>query len=231
MVVEDDLRLAQMIKEFLEREGFAVDAVHRGDAAISRIQAQQPDLVILDVSLPGATGFDVCRAIRPQYSGIIMMLTARDGDIDQIVGLEIGADDYVIKPVEPRVLLARVRSLLRRRNGPANSATFEPPGGALRFGGLTVSSVSREVTLDGVLVDLTTSEFELLWLLAGSAGEILNRDAIFKRLYGREYDGLDRSVDVNVSRLRRKLDDDGAAARRIKTVRGRGYLFVADAWH
>ncbi len=223
MVVEDDLRLAQMIEEFFEGEGFKVTKLHRGDDAIRRISQEHPDLVILDISLPGANGFDVCRAVRKTFDGLILMLTARDDDIDQIVGLEIGADDYVVKPVEPRVLLARVRSLLRRSS---SSDYFRE----LRFGALCINSSTRVVTLDEKIIDLTTAEFELLWVMAGRAGFVVDRHSLFKRLRGVDYDGLDRSMDVTISRLRKKLGDDRESPRQIKTVRGKGYLFAPNGW-
>jgi DNA-binding response OmpR family regulator len=223
MIVEDDLRLAEMIEEFFDGEGFDVSKLHRGDDAIKRISEEQPDLVILDISLPGANGFNVCRAVRKKFDGLILMLTARDDDIDQIVGLEIGADDYVVKPVDPRVLLARVRSLLRRCG---STDSFRE----LQFGSLRIDSTARVVSLDEEIIDLTTAEFDLLWILASSAGSVIDRDSLFKRLRGLDYDGLDRSMDVTISRLRKKLGDDGESSKQIKTVRGKGYLFAAKGW-
>ncbi len=223
MIVEDDLRLAEMIEEFFDGEGFDVSKLHRGDDAIKRIPEEQPDLVILDISLPGANGFNVCRAVRKKFDGLILMLTARDDDIDQIVGLEIGADDYVVKPVDPRVLLARVRSLLRRSGSTDNPRE-------LQFGPLRIDSSARVVSLDEEIIDLTTAEFDLLWILASSAGSVIDRDSLFKRLRGLDYDGLDRSMDVTISRLRKKLGDDGESPKQIKTVRGKGYLFAAKGW-
>ena len=223
MIVEDDQRLAEMIEEFFDGEGFNVSKLHRGDDAIKRIPADQPDLVILDISLPGANGFSVCRAVRQDYDGLILMLTARDDDIDQIVGLEIGADDYVVKPVEPRVLLARVRSLLRR--GVSNDSSRK-----LQFGSLRIDSSARMVSLNEEAIELTTAEFDLLWVLASSAGSVIDRDSLFKRLRGLDYDGLDRSMDVAISRLRKNLGDDRKSPTQIKTVRGKGYLFAASGW-
>lgn len=226
LVVEDDRRLAKLIQEFFHDQAYVVNTVHRGDTAIERIADEQPDLVILDIELPGANGFDVCRSVRQQYRGLILMLTARDDDIDQIVGLEIGADDYVNKPVDPRVLLARVRSLLRR--GASTAVADDDP--TLEFGGLYISRVAREVSRNGITVELTTAEFDLLWILANQAGTVLSRAALFSDMRGIEYDGQDRSIDVSVSRLRKKLGDGAIPAPGIKTVRGKGYLFVPDAW-
>ena len=218
--------------EYLEQQGFHISHEIRGDRAPARILAEQPELVILDLMLPGLDGHGVCRQIRPGYTGPIMMLTARDEDLDQVLGLELGADDYVVKPVQPRVLLARIHALLRRY-GSVVAGHPEAPSQAvseLNFRRLQLSRVRREVRLEGAPVPLTDNELELLWLLASCAGEVLDRDTILTRLRGIGYDGLDRSVDIAVSRLRRKLEPDPARPAGIKTVRGRGYLFVADAW-
>lgn len=231
LIVEDDLRLASLIREYLLRQGFEVSTETRGDDAIERIAEHSPDLVVLDLMLPGKDGLDVCREIRPHFSGPIMMLTARDEDTDQVVGLELGADDYVTKPVEPRVLLARIRALLRRSgNGAHPTGNPAQAVNELAFGQLSLDKSSRTATLDAREVELTTNEFELLWLLASHAGETLDRDRILSRLRGIGYDGMDRSVDISISRLRRKLHDKPEKPARIKTVRGKGYLFVADAW-
>ncbi|MBL3600121.1 MAG: response regulator [gamma proteobacterium endosymbiont of Lamellibrachia anaximandri] len=229
LLVEDDHRFAHLVQEYLEKEGFEVDLEHRGDTAVSRIIDAPPDLLVLDLMLPGMDGFAICREIRPHYRNPILMLTARDEDIDQIVGLELGADDYITKPIEPRLLLARLRAHLRRTN--ESSPPLEDNGKLdILHGRLIIDPHSRSVNLDGKCVELTTSEFDLLLILASGAGNILNRDAILQAWRGIEYDGLDRSVDIAVSRLRRKLNDDASPPQRIKTVRRRGYLFVPDAW-
>lgn len=186
--------------------------------------------MILNFVLTDTTGFDVCRQLRADICGLILMLTARDDDIDQIVGLELGADDYVTKPIEPRVLLARVRALLRRTKDSMERDPSHSGKNDLHFGALQVSMTSREVVLDDTPIELTTTEFDLLWLLASQAGEILDRNWLYQHLRGLEYDGLDPTIDIRVSRLRRKLGDNNIPAKRIKTVRGRGYLFVANAW-
>lgn len=226
-LVEDDRRLAALIREYLEQQAFSVNHETRGDRAARRIPREQPDLVILDLMLPGLDGHAVCRGIRPEYAGPVMMLTASDEDMDQVLGLELGADDYVVKPVEPRVLLARVRALLRR-NG--NAPKLKDDADELQFNRLLLSMGTREARLDDLPVELTDNELDLLWLLASHAGEVLSRDLILSRLRGIGYDGMDRSVDIAVSRLRRKLETDPARPAGIKTVRGRGYLFVPDAW-
>lgn len=234
LLIEDDVRLSALVREYLENQGMKVDVEHRGDAACARILSEQPDLVVLDLMLPGRDGLEVCRETRHAYRGPILMLTARDEDIDQVVGLELGADDYVTKPVQPRVLLARIRALLRRceRDVPSFSAAAElTETSDLIFGKLELGRTSRAVRLKGEEIEVTTSEFELLWFLADNAGEVLNRDAILEAMRGIEYDGLDRSVDVRISRLRKKLGDDSARPSRIKTVWGKGYVFVPEAWN
>ncbi|MEZ5717788.1 MAG: response regulator [Burkholderiaceae bacterium] len=221
LLVEDDARLAALMQEYLRQEGFQVVVEERGDTAVRRIPAEQPDLVVLDVMLPGLDGMSVCRQVRSAYDKPILMLTARDEDIDHVLGLELGADDYVIKPVKPRVLLARIRNLLRRRQNQR-----EPTHPPLYFGALRIDVQSRAVTLADEVVVLTTQEFDLLYLLAGQAGTILSRDDILSALSGVGYDGLDRSVDIRIARLRKLLGDNPAEPRYIKTVRNQGYLFL-----
>ena len=226
LLVEDDRQLSDLVTDFLTSEGYHVKQEFRGDTVTKRVDLFAPDLIILDIMLPGKDGFAVCRDLRPSFTGPILMLTAKGTDFDQVLGLEIGADDYVIKPVEPRVLLARVTALLRRGALPNQSQEV----GEVSHGDLHINRASRKVTLKNDNVDLTSQEFDLLWLLASKAGEVQNRDYIYKAVVGREYDGLDRSVDVRVSRLRKKLFDDTETPFRIKTIWGQGYLFVPDAW-
>ncbi len=225
LIVEDDERLASLTREYLESNGLTVEVVEDGDTAIERIRSEQPDLVVLDVMLPGTDGLTVCRQVRESYHNPILMLTARTDDMDQVLGLEMGADDYVPKPVKPRVLLARIRALLRRVETDQQSVETES---RLEFGNLVIDNASREVTLDGEAVDLTSAEYDLLWLLASNAGTVLSRETIFEQLRGIQYDGQDRSIDVRVSRIRPKVGDDPDNPRRIKTVRSKGYLFVRD---
>ena len=230
LLVEDDVRLSALIQEYLQKESMVVSIEHRGDLACQRILDESPDMVILDLMLPGLDGLEVCKRVRPQYTGPIMMLTARDEDIDQVVGLEIGADDYVTKPVQPRVLLARIRALLRRfpQDGTMQAQNHET--GEYSYGCFKISSTAREAWLHEKTLDLTTNEFDLLWLLASNPGEVFTRDMILERLRGIDYDGIDRSVDIRISRLRKKLGDDTTHPYRIKTIRGKGYLFNKDAW-
>ncbi|WP_421681912.1 response regulator [Stutzerimonas urumqiensis] len=228
LIVEDDRRLAELTREYLEGNGFAVSIEADGARAVERIVGEQPDLVVLDLMLPGLDGLSVCREVRGRYDGPILMLTARADDMDQVLGLEMGADDYVCKPVRPRVLLARVRALLRRRE--ANDApAMAADGKRLTFGPLTIDSALREAWLRGDGIELTSAEFDLLWLLTSNAGRTLSREEIFGELRGIEYDGQDRSIDVRISRIRPKIGDDPEHPRLIKTIRGKGYLFVAEA--
>jgi DNA-binding response OmpR family regulator len=224
LLVEDDLRLAELVSRYLESQGLRMAVVNRGDEVVDTVRRDNPDLVILDLGLPGEDGFNICRQLRPEYTNPILILTARDNDIDHVLGLELGADDYVIKPVEPRVLLARIAALLRRSKPPPAQ------GRTLSFGQLTINLPSRAVRWAGNSIALSRNEFDLLVHLASHAGEIQSREVLFKSLYNRDYDGLDRMLDIRISRLRRKLDDDADNPARIKTIWGKGYLFVPDAW-
>lgn len=224
LLVEDDERLAALIAEYLTKNGFEVAIEPRGDTAAERIPKEAPDLVVLDLMLPGLDGFEVCKQVRSKFDGILLMLTARDEDMDQILGLELGADDYITKPVQPRVLLARIRALLRRApaaGGEAGDGSDE----VIDIADFHISQATRTAHLAGEPLDLTTAEFDLLWLLAKNAGSVLSRDDLLQALRGIGFDGLDRSIDARISRLRRKLGDDPDNPERIKTVRGKGYLF------
>lgn len=229
LLVEDDARLAELTAEYLTKNDMTVSIEPRGDTAEARILAEQPDLVMLDVMLPGKDGFEVCRAVRANYRGIILMLTARDEDFDQILGLEMGADDYIAKPVQPRVLLARIKALLRRRPTASDDTPLEMD--AMAFGQFKISQSTRTASLGTETIDLTTAEFDLLWLLASHAGNVLSRDDLLQELRGIGFDGLDRSIDARISRLRKKLNDDPENPTRIKTVRSKGYLFSKHDWN
>ncbi len=226
LIVEDDQRLAELTRDYLQSNGLTVSIEADGAQAAARILKEQPDLVILDLMLPGEDGLSICRKVRGGYDGPILMLTARTDDMDQVLGLEMGADDYVCKPVRPRLLLARIRALLRRREG--GEAGGEGPR-RLEFGRLVIDSAMREAWLGEQSIELTSAEFDLLWLLTVNAGRILSREEIFNALRGIEYDGQDRSIDVRISRIRPKIGDDPMHPRLIKTVRSKGYLFVAEA--
>ena len=228
VLVEDDARLAKLVQSFLQQHGYRVKVLSTGENAVERILSDDPDLVILDIMLPETDGFSICRRLRPSYDKPILFLTAKDSPIDHVMGLEMGADDYIIKPIDPHVLLARIHAIGRR----ANAGLMEKPEQqALSFDLLTIDKPSRSVTLAGESVDLTSHEFELLWLLASHAGDPLSRNHIHQTMIGREYDGLDRRFDVMISTLRKKLGDDPQNPKRIKTIWGKGYLFVADAWN
>lgn len=227
LLVEDDRRLAELTAEYFEQNGLSVVIESRGDRALAQFARVRPRVVLLDLMLPGADGLTICRELRESFSGPILIFTARDSDIDQVIGLEAGADDYVAKPVDPMVLLARTRALLRRVEGGDPASV---PGGDITLGALRISPSAQDVSLCGEPVQLTTHEFELLLLLARHAGTVLSRDDIFHHLRGIDYNGTDRSIDGRISKLRRKLGDDANEPARIKTVWGKGYLLVPDAW-
>ncbi len=227
LLVEDDLRLAGLTARYLQQNGLSVVIESDGDKAIASFQREQPRIVLLDWMLPGKDGLSICRELRQMFAGPILIFTAKDSDIDQVIGLEAGADDFVSKPVEPMVLLARIRALLRRLEQVQEAA---PNTSEIVLGGLRISEASQRVWLDGTERLLTTQEFELLLVLARSPGTIFSRDTLFKRTRGIDYDGLDRSIDGRISKLRKKLDDNALTPTRIKTVWGKGYLLAPDAW-
>jgi DNA-binding response OmpR family regulator len=222
LIVEDDARLAALLQEYLSNSGFQVDIESRGDRAVDRICKEEPELVILDLMLPGASGFEVCRLARQSYARGLLILTASKAEVDHAVGLEIGADDYVVKPVEPRILLARIRSLLRRTR---NSMSTVSPS-EINVGALAVNRFAREASVGSCVLPLTPIEFDVLWLLARRAGEVVSRDELYQQVRGVPFDGLDRGMDVHVSRLRQKLQAGGLETTILKSVRGLGYLLV-----
>jgi two-component system OmpR family response regulator len=223
MLVEDDARLAELVTEYLSGYEFAVDLVTRGDTALERFKQTTPDLVVLDLMLPGLDGMVVCRRIRETSEVPILILTAREDSYDEVSGLEQGADDFVNKPVQPRVLLARLRALVRRTQAKAGGDTR-----TLEFGALSIATGDRTVTWRGQPCVLSNTEYKLLLVLAEAAGRVLSRDELLKKMRGIEFDGLDRSIDNCISKLRRKFDD--ASSEKIKTVWGEGYLFSPSAW-
>jgi two-component system response regulator RstA len=224
LLVEDSARLAASIRDYLERHAFEVTIEGDGLAAATRFERLRPDLVILDLMLPGRDGLAVCRDIRRHHRVPILILTAKGENIDQVLGLEMGADDYVVKPVEPRVLLARIEAILRR----SRAETGEARAVKLEVGRLSVDAARRAATISGRPLDLTTGDFDILWLLASRHGTVVTRDEILRVVRGIDYDGLDRSIDARICRLRRKLQDAGGAESMIKTVRLRGYLFAIE---
>ncbi len=223
LVVEDDESLARWIADYLASHGFMVSVATRGDEALIQIENDTPDLVILDLNLPVLDGLEVCRRARTFFNNPVLMLTARDDDTDEILGLNSGADDYLGKPVVPRILLARVHALLRRGKPSATSTQ-------VNIGSLSIDTESRTVKLENEVISVSTHEFDVLLLLANNVGQALSRDALVVEIRGIEYDGFDRSVDVCISRLRRKLGDDANTPKRIKTLRGTGYMLAADAF-
>jgi DNA-binding response OmpR family regulator len=223
MLVEDDARLAELVTEYLSGYEFSVELVTRGDAALERFRESAPDVVVLDLMLPGLDGMVVCRQLRELSELPILILTAREDSYDEVSVLEQGADDFVNKPVQPRVLLARLRALLRR-----TQARQAGDAGLLEFGALRIVTGDRSVSWRGQPCVLSNTEYKLLLVLAEAAGRVLSRDALLKKMRGIEFDGLDRSIDNCISKLRRKFDD--AESEKIKTVWGEGYLFSPSAW-
>ena len=221
LVVDDDPSLSEWIADYLTEQSFMVSIANRGDTAIELIEEDQPDIVLLDLMLPVKSGFEVCKKVRDFYSKPILMLTACDEETDEVLGLEFGADDYLTKPIRPRVLLARIHALLRR-----NSETDQSL--VKTIGNLRIDARSKTVTIDGQASTITANEFDLLWLLTQSPGKAVSREEIFNQLRGFDYDGFDRSVDIRISRLRKKLGDNTNQSFRIKTVRGKGYLFASN---
>ncbi len=221
LVIDDDERLNGLLAEYLARFGFRVATETNAERGLKALRTCSPDLVILDVMLPGASGFDVCREIRSKSSVPIIMLTARGEVADRIVGLELGADDYLPKPFEPRELVARIQSVLRRNGEPARTRRFEA-------GDLSVDLDRRAATVASVPVELTTMEFELLSVFVRHPGIVLSRDRLMDVLRGLDWEACDRSIDVLVSRLRRKLADDSRHPKYIKAIWGIGYQFIGD---
>jgi DNA-binding response OmpR family regulator len=222
LMIDDDRKLVALVREYLEPHGFELRAAHDGNAGIAAIQADEPALVILDVMLPGADGLEVCRRVREFSRVPVLMLTARGDDTDRIVGLELGADDYLPKPFNTRELLARIRAILRRSAG-------EPPApdsAVLRAGPLAIDPASRTVAIGGRPVELTTAEFDILHALARSAGRVLSRDQLLEQVHGAGWAAYDRSIDVHVSRIRQKIGDDPRRPALLKTIRGAGYQLV-----
>lgn len=227
IIVEDDLKLQKMLQDYFVAQDFDVLVLDDGSNAAQTILAEQPDIVLLDLMLPVTDGLTICRQTRTLYKGKILMLTASDDDFDHVAGLEIGADDYVTKPIKPRVLLARVRSLMRRQEAYAPSVDDSD---TLQFDQLVLRNIYKKCELAGSVLSLTDSEFDLLWLLANNPDTPLSRDYLTQTLRGIEYDGVDRTIDNKVVRLRKILGDDHTPAEKIQTIRGKGYLFVSTAW-
>jgi DNA-binding response OmpR family regulator len=219
LLIEDDHRLAEMVSEYLGEAGFLVSVAGDGRTGLARLGAEPCDALVLDLMLPDMDGLEVCRRLRAFSDVPVLMLTARGDAMDRVVGLEMGADDYLPKPFEPRELLARLRAILRRRDRPRGS-------GLLRFGRLEIDRDARGVRVDGVERPLTGHQFALLVALAERAGRVLSRDTLMDLVRGEELEAFDRSIDVHVSRIRAAIEDDPKRPRRLLTVRGAGYVFA-----
>jgi two-component system response regulator CpxR len=224
LIIDDDVALCELVTEYLEPLGFAIESVHRGDLGAERALEGQHALVVLDVMLPGLNGFEVLRRIRAESKVPVLMLTARGDDVDRIVGLEIGADDYLPKPFNPRELTARIRAILRRV--PTEKPIDRTTAKKLSVGDVVLDSGTRTVLRAGTNVELTSVEFELLEKLLRAAGEIVTREDLSQQVLGRSASPFDRSIDMHISNLRKKLGHQSGDVERIKTVRGVGYIYA-----
>ncbi|MCW8856767.1 MAG: response regulator transcription factor [Kangiella sp.] len=225
LLADDDIELCQLLQEYLTQEGFEVALAHDGATAAKMILDHSFDLMVLDVMLPNLNGFDVLKAVRKESQVPILMLTARGDEIDRIVGLELGADDYIAKPCNPRELTARIRTILRRTENVYS--TKQKKLQSVHLGDVYINPASREVLLNNEVVKLTATEFDILYLLMNNAGTLVSRDELSEGCLGRNLEAYDRSIDMHISNLRRKLGPDTKGDERIKTVRGVGYQYVA----
>jgi DNA-binding response OmpR family regulator len=225
LLIDDDARLAAMVTDYLRQSGWTVAHAATGADGMRALVDEAPELVILDLMLPDADGLDLCRRIKAESSAAVLMLTAKGDPLDRVVGLEIGADDYLPKPFEPRELLARIRAVLRRGQpgGGGTATVVRPP---LRFGSLEIDREARSVNVAGRGCELTSYQFDLLMVMAERAGRVLTRDQIMEAVRGRELEAFDRSIDVHMGRIRQAIEADPKVPRRILTVRGVGYVFA-----
>jgi two-component system phosphate regulon response regulator OmpR len=226
LLVDDDERLQKLLKEYLEGYDYQVFSHLTGESVLKQIREANPDIVILDIMLPGRDGLEVLKEIRKEFSVPVIMLTAKGEDADRIVGLELGADDYIPKPFNPRELLARIKAVSRRYR--AKPGGPEEPDRMIDSGGLILNRLKRTVMLEGKEVPLSSTEYELLKVLMERPNRVLNRDQLMTLARGREFMAFDRSIDVHISKLRAKIEADPRSPRRIKTVWGAGYMFVDD---
>jgi two-component system alkaline phosphatase synthesis response regulator PhoP len=222
LVVEDEEPILNLIVAYLRAEGFTVHIAGDGDTALVLARQHRPELVILDLLLPGMDGLEVCRRLQQEHGPYVLMLTARAEEVDKVVGLSVGADDYLTKPFSPRELVARVKAILRRSRHNAAQQELMP----LTFQNISIDLVRREVQCRGAPVALTAREFDLLYTLAATPGRVFTREQLLERVWGHDFDGVDRVVDVHISLLRRKLEHDPADPLLIQTVRGVGYKFA-----
>ena len=222
LVIDDDVELCALVAEYLAGEGFQAECIHAGDAGLQRALKGEHILLVLDVMLPGINGFEVLRRLRATSRMPVLLLTARGEDVDRILGLELGADDYLPKPFNPRELVARIRAILRRTQTLGDAK--QP---VLQAGGIELDPATRTVRQGGVAIDLTSVEFGLLEVLLRSAGQVVTREKLATTVLGRMFAPFDRSIDMHVSKVRKKLGDTGGTEDLIKTVRGSGYIFAA----
>lgn len=227
LLVDDDVELCEMLSEYLSRENFTVDTAHDGDEALKKEQLSQYDLIVLDVMMPKLNGFDVLRELRNHSSVPVLMLTARGDDVDSIIGLELGADDYLAKPCNPRVLVARIRAILRRAELPEINAFGTNKADVIQIGDVTMQTGSRDVFCRDNLVIMTSTEYSVLEVLMREAGHVVTKADLYQRALGREIARYDRSLDMHISNLRKKLGALPDGKERIVTVRSVGYLYVS----
>lgn len=225
LIADDDVELCQLLKEYLSQEGFDIDLAHDGKTAAEAILDETFDLMILDVMLPNLNGFEVLKEVRKESQVPILMLTARGDEVDRIVGLELGADDYIGKPCNPRELTARIRSILRRTENIYTSKSHNQQ--PVELSDVSINPAAREVMQNDKMIKLTATEFDILYLLMANAGQLVNRDQLSEHCLGRKLEPYDRSIDMHISNLRRKLGPDYKGEERIKTVRGVGYQYTA----
>lgn len=224
LIVDDDVKLAQLLKTYFDKEGFVTHTVHDGLDALQAVREKKPDIMILDLMLPGLAGWDVCRRIRRDSELPILMLTARDEESDRLIGLEIGADDYVTKPFSPKEVVARAKAILRR----TRNAVVQPE--VIKAGALIIDLEGHRVLKSGETVELTPTEFKLLEVLAGNAGKVFSRLQIVEQTQGYSFEGYERTVDAHIKNLRRKLEDDPKEPKYVLTVYGVGYKFAGEGY-
>jgi two-component system response regulator RstA len=224
LLIDDDIELTELIRHYLATNGFDVHVSHNGDNVSDMIDTLQPDIIVLDLMLPGIDGLTICKSIRPIFHGAIIMLTALGDDIDEVTGLEVGADDYLAKPLKPRVLLAHIRAQMRRQSTLQKNNHQE----VIHFFDqkIKLDPSKRSVENQGIEVLFSSAEFDLLWLLAQKVGVIVKREELHEQIFRLPYDGIDRSIDLRISRIRKKLQDDPKDPHIIKTVRNVGYLLA-----
>jgi DNA-binding response OmpR family regulator len=224
LVVDDDVDLCKLVSDYLEAEGFKVDAVHSGSAGQDAALEGSYELIILDVMLPDKKGFEVLKEIRAHGHSPVLMLTAKGDEFDRVLGLELGADDYLSKPFSPRELLARIGAILRRSGWQSEGSTLRPP--VMRFGDLELDPSARAVSRAGEVLHLTSAEYDILRLFIGSPGQVLTREKLVEEVLDRKFSPFDRSIDLHISNLRKKLGSHADGTERIRSVRGIGYLYT-----